>query len=222
MKETLYSIPVSEVFEPRKGCPICCLHSLLEQRAVDYIMGAAMMEPAVRIRTNELGFCYSHLEQMHAKSNSLSLALILESRLIEIGREMEQNKYGAKNPPGKTCFVCEKIDTELSGMIKSLYLLYNTQEDFRKLFAEQEFLCHRHYLTLRDGAKKHISKKLHKEFCDVSFSLASHPLEELKKDIRHYCNMFDYRNADADWGNSRGSIERAVAWTTSTEIDENK
>ena len=57
MKESIYTIPISEVFEPRCGCPLCRLRDTLEQRCIDYIMGAAMMEPDIRIRTNEQGFC---------------------------------------------------------------------------------------------------------------------------------------------------------------------
>ena len=28
-------------------------------------------------------------------------------------------------------------------------------------------------------------------------------LKEVGKDITHFCRMFDYRNKNADWGNSR-------------------
>ena len=55
MRDSIYTIPISEVFEPRKGCPICSIRNTLEQRCVEYIMGAAMMEPDVRIETNPLG-----------------------------------------------------------------------------------------------------------------------------------------------------------------------
>lgn len=56
MKESIYTIPVSEILEPRQGCPLCILRDTLEKRAVEYIMGAAMMEPDVRQETNRQGF----------------------------------------------------------------------------------------------------------------------------------------------------------------------
>ena len=52
MHDSLVTIPVSEVFEPREGCPLCRLRDTLEQRVVEYITGAAMMEPDIRIQTN--------------------------------------------------------------------------------------------------------------------------------------------------------------------------
>ena len=49
MREDITSIPISDVFEPRDGCPICRMRNLLEERVADYITGPAMMEPDVRI-----------------------------------------------------------------------------------------------------------------------------------------------------------------------------
>ena len=84
MQDSIYTIPISEVFEPKDGCPICRMRDMLETRGIDYIMGAAMMEPDVRIETNRLGFCKLHYDKMLQQKNRLSLALMLESHLKEI------------------------------------------------------------------------------------------------------------------------------------------
>ena len=47
MRESILTIPVTDIFKPKCGCPICRLRDTLEQRTVEYIMGAAMMEPDV-------------------------------------------------------------------------------------------------------------------------------------------------------------------------------
>ena len=52
MREDICTIPVSDVFEVNDGCPICRMYDMLQTRAVDYITGAAMMEPDVRLVTN--------------------------------------------------------------------------------------------------------------------------------------------------------------------------
>ena len=77
MREDITTIPVSEVFEPRDGCPICRMRNRLEERVVEYITGAAMMEPDVRIETNKKGFCFTHYQQMLKRRNRLSVALML-------------------------------------------------------------------------------------------------------------------------------------------------
>ena len=84
MKDSIYTIPLSEVLEPKDGCPICRLRNILEDRCLEYIMGAAMMEPDIRIETNREGFCFPHFERMLKAKNRLSLALMLESRLAYV------------------------------------------------------------------------------------------------------------------------------------------
>ena len=70
MRESLLTIPISEIFEPKSGCPVCRMRDMLEGRTVEYIMGAAMMEPDVRIETNRAGFCHTHLMQMMTRPTS--------------------------------------------------------------------------------------------------------------------------------------------------------
>ena len=57
---------------------------MLEDRLAEYITGAAMMEPDVRIETNRLGFCARHFDKITAVGSRLSVALILESHLKEL------------------------------------------------------------------------------------------------------------------------------------------
>ena len=57
-----FTIPVNEAFEASAadascGCPFCALYRKLEEDELDLILGASMMEPDIRIKTNEAGFC---------------------------------------------------------------------------------------------------------------------------------------------------------------------
>ena len=73
MREDICSIPISEIFEPKDGCPFCRMRDMLEDRMATYITGAAMMEPDVRVETNRLGFCHQHFEQILQRGSRLSL-----------------------------------------------------------------------------------------------------------------------------------------------------
>ena len=57
MAESIYKIPVSEAFdaslERKKECPFCRLYDILEENELEIILGGAMMEPDIRIRTNK-------------------------------------------------------------------------------------------------------------------------------------------------------------------------
>lgn len=83
MEEKIYTIPVTEAFEKKDGCPFCRLRRDLENTERDLIMGASMMEPDIRIKTNARGFCRRHYKKMFDLNNRLSLALMLESHLKE-------------------------------------------------------------------------------------------------------------------------------------------
>ena len=84
MKETICTIPINDIFMPKDGCPICRLRRELEDNERELIMGASMMEPDIRIKTNERGFCKKHYMKMFEMNNRLSLALMLESHLNEM------------------------------------------------------------------------------------------------------------------------------------------
>ena len=105
--ETIYTIPIKEAYEKKCACPLCLLEKDLEQTSVEYIMGAAMMEPDVRIESNRLGFCKKHFSDMIAVQKKLALALILESHTQELLSNMTQAKIGKRNFPE----ICEKIKT---------------------------------------------------------------------------------------------------------------
>lgn len=227
MRESLLTIPISEVFDPKEGCPICRMRDMLETRTVEYIMGAAMMEPDVRIETNRAGFCHTHLSQMMKQKNRLSLALMLQTHLEQTSRELFSRKklFEGKNAKkqklsqiNESCFVCEKIDWGMERLMKTFFEMYGN-EDFRKLLNEQEFICLPHYDLLLKIAPSYLKKDMLSGFEKDIGDLTGKYIEALYGDVSHYCTMYDYRNTgkDADWGNSKDSIERAVKFLTSRE-----
>lgn len=227
MRDSILTIPISELFEPKTGCPICRMRDTLEQRTVEYIMGAAMMEPDVRQETNQLGFCNHHMHAMQHCNNRLSLALMTQTRLDTIRQTLQsrpklwEGKQGKKKKLSamlETCFVCSKIDWGMERLLTTMFELFADAE-FRALFAQQEQLCLPHYDLLLTLAPQQLSKQLLPEFEAACAALVQKQLNTLYEDVSHFCNMYDYRHAgpDADWGNSRDSIERAVAFLTGRE-----
>lgn len=226
MRESILTVPISEIFEPKDGCPICRMRDVLEKRTVEYIMGAAMMEPDVRIETNKLGFCRTHFEQMLKQKNRLSLALMLQTHIETLNREVF-SKRGIFEPRAKkqkelakksgTCFVCSKVDWAMERLMVTVFDMYQNSKEFRTLFSEQEYICMPHCRMLCELAQTGMDKRYRQDFEDACLSLSQKYSQSLYEDVTHFCNMFDYRNsgADADWGNSRDSIERAIKFLTS-------
>lgn len=225
MRDDITSIPISEVFEPMDGCPLCRLQNMLEQRMASYITGAAMMEPDIRAETNRLGFCHTHYGSILKQRKRLSVALMLESHLAEIEKQAFATGLGGKTKKVKgekqqTCFICQQMDSNMDKFLLNIARVWEREEDFRKLYARQEYFCMPHCRALTDAAL-HLPKKLQGEFVKVTAERTRAYLQTLENDVSHFCKMFDYRNntADADWGNSKDSIERAIAWLCAREVE---
>ncbi len=225
MRESILTIPISEILEPKDGCPICRMRDMLESRTVEYIMGAAMMEPDVRIETNRAGFCQTHFQQMLKQKNRLSLALMLQTHLEEVNRQLFTRKklFEPKNMKQKklseinsTCFVCEKVDWGMERLMRTFFEMF-AQPDIKKLMSEQEYICLNHYDLLLSMAPNYLQKGTLDEFNTLIGSLTQNYIKSLYDDVSHYCSMYDYRNTgkDADWGNSKDSIERAIKFLVS-------
>ncbi|MDD4493361.1 MAG: DUF6062 family protein [Eubacteriales bacterium] len=91
MKEKIYTIPVTDVFSVDCECPLCLLEERLENEELEYYLGPAHMEPDHRLATNEKGFCKRHFGMLyHKQENTLGLALIIETHLEKLSRDLKQ------------------------------------------------------------------------------------------------------------------------------------
>ena len=225
MKEDLCSIPVHDIFLPKCGCPFCTMRDMLEDRIATYITGAAMMEPNVRVETNRLGFCHEHFNQIIARGSKLSIALILESLLDEVhGEAFPKDKTAAKKVIAavqnrtQSCFICDSVEKNMHHLTRSMLHRWQEDAEFRTLYAEQPYICLPHYGMVLDAAQK-LHKKVFPLFAAETAKLSENYLKILKTDVTHFCRMFDYRNKDGDWGNSKTATERAVQYLVSRQAE---
>ena len=218
MKEDICSIPINEVLEVQDGCPICRMHDTLENHMLDFIMGAAMMEPDVRTETNRSGFCGAHSLMMLGRKNRLGLALILESRLKSVEQEIlakkaAPNKKGMAQK-GETCYVCARVDTALDALLTTFFKLWVKEPEFRENVAKQPIICLPHYTMLLSKAQAALDKKSFAGFQAVLSDVMRRGLLPLEEELSGFCRMFDYHNIGADWGNKKDAPERAVTFLT--------
>ncbi|MBQ0083620.1 MAG: hypothetical protein KBS52_02490 [Clostridiales bacterium] len=220
MRDDICTIPVSEVFEENDGCPICRMKKTVEEHIVSYIMGAAMMEPDVRIETNKEGFCANHYSLMLAHRGRLALALMLESHLSEVEKEIFAGKF--MNTPAKkaqkaaklneSCIICNKINWGMERMTATIYRCFENEKDFRDLFEKQTFFCMPHYEMLMTSPDKKILKKYSGEFDKTLSEIMANYVKTLSNDVSNYCKMYNYQNSaeNCDWANSKDSVEISV------------
>ena len=151
------------------------------------------------------------------------MALLLESRLIEIKEQVFDKKKLSFLTEDAGCFVCDKIKWGMERMLDTVCRLWVQEAEFRTLFDEQPFLCLPHYERLVNAAGK-LKKRDRAAFCEAAAKVSGRYLEALKEDVSHYCKMYDYRNAgnNEDWGNSRDAVERTIQYLAARSVKESR
>ena len=236
--EQIYTSPLGEVLDAVTAedapceCALCLLEGRLEANELDLILGASMMEPAIRIKTNERGFCRDHYKKMLGMKNRLGLALMQESHLSEVKRRLspsvlssltgKRGEHFAKEV-GKmeqSCYICDKMEYHMSRSLANLAAMYAADEAFRRKFSRAPMLCLPHAKGLCEAAKRELSGKVYNAFCDEVIALAMRYMDALRDDVSFFCKKFDYRYADEPWGNAKDAPLRAAAFLTGAPKEE--
>ena len=231
MKPDITTIPITEIFTRTDGCPICRMRSMLEEQYAEYITGAAMMAPDVRIVTNRLGFCNRHYSMMINGGPRLSNALILQTHIDEVRKKVFPKN--SSDPPSKkmlesiheldgTCYVCDRVEHDILHLLSTVYVQFGKDEEFREQYRSQDYICLDHYaLIMANVSKKAMDKSSLREFYEATNALSKGYMDTLYDDVTHFTTMYDYRNSGGDYKNSKDSIERAVSFITSYPADVN-
>ncbi len=226
MREQNYTIPINESFELKTGCPLCRLYDKTKEKVLDYITGAAMMEPDVRIETNKQGFCHQHFSDMLKRKNRLSVALMLESHMDEVEKVCFDNTkgfLGRMYDPAKatealkkvdaSCFVCNRIDEYMGHYYSNIVHMWKTEPDFQRLFAEQEAFCIPHLVRMLEQARKSLSKKELPDFTQTAMNIARKRHQALREDLAKFTRSYDYRFAEEGKAeNVKNSVENVIAY----------
>ncbi len=221
--QSIYTIPMDDIFLPREGCPLCRMHTMLETQAMEFITGSAMMEPSIRIQVNEQGFCPEHMAQLLKMQRRLQVGLMLQSHIDHCQKLLDGKSrlhptahIGKLQKVEEDCFVCRRIHRSEEMMLDTVCKQFNEDSSFRELFCEQEQICLPHYTALLGVAEQKLPKKRFAEMVAACDELLKKEMEILQADVSHFCEMFDYRNAGekGDWGTSKDALRRAAAFLT--------
>ncbi len=221
--EQIYTIPVNEAFEKcivDASCPFCTLEKQLEDNEIDLILGASMMEPDVREKTNEMGFCRNHFRIMFTAGKKLPLALILESHLAEVEKSLAKPGImpaasGASSAKklakiSDSCYVCSRIEYNFTRMVDTAAYLFETDEDFRRKCKKQEGYCIPHAAEFLAAAKARMKGKTFAEFYGKIYDVQSKHMDGISEKLSRFVKSFDYRYANVPIDDARDAVEKAI------------
>lgn len=225
--EKIYTIPVNEAIDACKegGCPFCRLYATLEENELELILGASMMEPDIRIKTNEQGFCQRHSRQMFRAGNRLGLALILQSHIEELERDFRDPPLLPRGKKGEdrmeklagSCYLCGRTQRQFGRMCATAAYLWGEDASFRKRWNAIPELCLPHARTLLQNGRGELGKKSYAAFREATVGKVRGELAVAKERIDRFCRSFDYRSGDEPLGDAKAAVEDALCLLTGEE-----
>lgn len=232
MREQIDTIPINDAFMADDECPFCYLERKAEQNTIRYIAGngASYMEPDARAETDKTGFCPVHMKKLYDYGNALGNALILQTHyagLIESFRaEMEtftapkKGIFGTKAPAGEPywqrlqkqageCLICQRMEYHMDRYFTTFFYMLR-DEEFRARVEHSKGFCLRHFPQMLKQAEKKLPNSQRDWFYPAVFRVMEENLTRVKGDLDWFVAKFDYRNASADWKNSKDAVSRAM------------
>ncbi len=233
MKQAIETIPVNDAFDAGDECPFCFLERMAEQRTLRYVAGpsASYMEPDVRAATDAKGFCREHTKKLYDYGNSLGAALILQTHYAGILERFQLERENFRLPEKKglfkkipqtnldypkalkkqvsACFLCDRIEYHMQRYFDTFFVLLK-EEEFRNKVASSKGFCLKHFAALLEQAPQDCPAKQQAWFYETVYGLMEAHLIRVKEDLDWFVAKYDYRNAGADWKNSRDALSRAM------------
>ncbi|MBR3306834.1 MAG: hypothetical protein IKI75_06240 [Lachnospiraceae bacterium] len=235
MKEQLYTIPLNDAVNAGDECPFCFVERSLEQDSLDFVLGscASYMESDVRELTDAQGFCREHFKKMFDYGNTLGNGWILKTHYMKLRGELdaeikrfkpghlsladrlrkkaaENNLVSWVNAKKDSCYVCRHSAEIYARYLDTFFVMWKSDESFRKRILESKGFCISHFGDLCAAADEKLSGTQLDEFYDAILPLMQRNLDRLQEDVNWLIEKFDYRNSDADWKNSKDAVQRGM------------
>ena len=233
MKETIYTIPVMDAFREPCECAFCSMHRTLEQNAVNFLLGpsTSYMEGDIRMQTDETGFCRRHYGQMYALSNRLGVALMTQTHLTRVRKDLAALlKNIGKAKPKKAlfankeksalsaytdklttrCYVCNMVEGTFEKYVDTFFMLWPKEEELRHLVRDGNGFCLPHFAMAADAAANKLGGAAYEEFIAIAHEVQLKNLDRMQADIDKFVQKFDYRFRDEPWGTAKDGVRRAI------------
>ena len=91
MRYHIDTIPVWDAMKLEDECLLCALRRKTELGEADRCLGASVMEPDIRVKVNQLGFCAPHQQMLWGMGNRLGHALMMETNADETRKRMAEH-----------------------------------------------------------------------------------------------------------------------------------
>jgi len=245
MKETIYTIPVMDAFREPCECAFCQMRHVLEQNALNFMLGpsVAYMEGDIRMKTDEVGFCRRHYGMMYAMPNRLGVALISQTHLARVRKDLAGLLKAKPSKPKaglfgggkvaasgglsayvqsleKSCYICDMMENTFVRYVDTFFRMWPKDEELRGLVTNGNGFCLPHFAMVMDAAGEKLSGATFDDFAALLYSVQQKNLDRVQEDIDWFVQKFDYRFQNEPWRNSKDAPRRTIQKLSSEVINE--
>lgn len=235
MKEKLYTIDVNDAWKAGDECPFCYLERKLEQDTLSFVLGSSYMESDIREQTDKTGFCRVHTKKMYDYGNSLGNAWILKTRMKYLNQNLKDRmkdyvpekksflskfKKTEESTPLEPvrfireqeshCYVCERMDATYQRYLDTFLYMVKQDGEMMERIRSSKGLCLHHFAEVLEKAEEKLDPTVKEKLIPLLYEKMSENLDRIQEDIDWFIEKYDYRNADADWKNSKDAVPRTM------------
>lgn len=235
MKEKLYTIDVNDAFKAGDECPFCYLERKLEQDTLDFVLGCSYMESDIREQTDKTGFCRVHTKKMYDYGNYLGNAWILKTRMKYLNQNLKE-KMKDYTPEKKSflskwkkteetsvpepvrfireqeshCYICNRIDATYQRYLDTFTYMVKQDGEMMEKIEHSKGMCLHHFAQVLEKCEEKLDAQTKEKLIPLLYRKMSENLDRIQEDIDWFIEKYDYRNADADWKNSKDAVPRTM------------
>ena len=236
MKETLYTIPLTDAFNAHDECQFCFVERDVEQDLLDLVLGssASYMESDMREMTDKAGFCRPHFQKMFDYGNALGNAWILKTHYMQMQSELDaqikmfapgkvslMNRIKKSDAPDNnisswvkekeaSCYICNNFKKTYERYLDTFFFMYKKDGEMKRMIENSKGFCLHHFGDICQRAQYELSDKQKEDFYDLILPQMLENLKRVGEDVAWLIEKYDYRNKDADWKNSKDAVQRGM------------
>jgi len=221
---------VHDAYAAGGECPLCSLRDHAERTYMQSFRGNRVMEPSVRQKTNETGFCPEHYRGLYAGEGKLGLALVahthLQKKLPELRAALEAvvDAAAAGRKAAERfdeiaaeiaglrdrCFICDMLQADLERYAFTILYLWQKDAEFPAVLRASRGFCLSHFLLMLARAREILRGESLARWLGEVVPLMTGSLEKLEKDLLAFTQLHQGTNRSLGTEEERSALARTL------------
>jgi hypothetical protein len=221
---------VHDAYEQGGECPLCTLMDGAEATYLKSFQHSRVMEPNVRVKTNEAGFCPEHYRKLYAGENKLGLGLVVHTHLREKlpslrasleslvpavaagrrGTARVDAAAAALSSLKARCFICDLLRGDRDRYVFTILYLWGKDPEFPATLRASRGFCVGHFLDLLAGARASLKGDRLEKWCAEVVPLMTASLERLERDLLAFTQLHHDANRGLGTEEQRTALGRTL------------